>query len=70
MHGCGLPFDTPLYNLEAIGDYVQEGKEPEASAGFMSLEEALSQCGEGDEKSKITEIEQGARLCEDRNSRL
>lgn len=57
--GCDLPFDTPFYNLEAVGDYVRDGKEPEASAGFMSLEDALNSCVEEGDEAEAVEIVPG-----------
>lgn len=57
--GCDLPFDTPFYNLESIGNYVQTGMVPEKSAGFLSLEEALKQCDGTDDADEIKEIEPG-----------
>lgn len=57
--GCDLPFDTPFYNLEAVGAYAQNGTMPEASAGFLSLEDALKQCEDGGEEDVIAEVEPG-----------
>lgn len=42
--GCDLPFDTPEYNLEAVGRFAQYGEMPVPNSGFMSLEEALKEC--------------------------
>ncbi|MDD3365867.1 MAG: uroporphyrinogen decarboxylase family protein [Sphaerochaetaceae bacterium] len=42
--GCDLPFDTPYYNLEAVGRFAVLGEEPSKSSGFLSLEEALTAC--------------------------
>ncbi len=42
--GCDLPFDTPEYNMEAVGRYAVMGEMPSKNSGFLSLEEALSQC--------------------------
>ncbi len=42
--GCDLPFDTPEYNLEAIGRFAVLGEKPSKSSGFLSLEEALTAC--------------------------
>ena len=42
--GCDLPFDTPVYNLEAVGRYVRHGEVPLPNSGFMSLKEALANC--------------------------
>ena len=42
--GCDLPFDTPEYNLEAVGRFAVLGEEPSKSSGFLSLEEALESC--------------------------
>ncbi|HCL79661.1 MAG TPA: uroporphyrinogen decarboxylase, partial [Synergistaceae bacterium] len=44
--GCDLPYDTPFYNLEAVGRYAVLGEEPSDTAGFLSLEEALAQASE------------------------
>lgn len=57
--GCDLPFDTPFYNLEAVGNFARNGVIPEKSAGFMSLEEALKQCSEGGGDSGDVEIQPG-----------
>lgn len=57
--GCDLPFDTPFYNLEAVGNYVRDNILPEASAGFLSLEDALKQCDSEGEEDSIVEIEKG-----------
>lgn len=57
--GCDLPFDTPFYNLEAIGDYAQNGVVPEKSAGFLSLEDALKQCDGEDGNEEIEEVKPG-----------
>lgn len=42
--GCDLPFDTPRYNLEAVGRFAVLGEEPSKTAGFLSLEDALANC--------------------------
>ena len=42
--GCDLPFDTPSYNLEAVGRFAVLGEEPSKTAGFLSLEDALANC--------------------------
>ena len=42
--GCDLPFDTPAYNLEAVGRFAVHGDIPEKNSGFLSLEEALNNC--------------------------
>ena len=57
--GCDLPYDTPFYNLEAVGEFAQNGTIPEASAGFMSLEEALKQAEESGEHFEEVAIEPG-----------
>lgn len=57
--GCDLPFDTPFYNLEAIGDYVRDGKEPDKNAGYTSLEDALQQCAESGQDLEDVEIVPG-----------
>ena len=54
--GCDLPYDTPFYNLEAVGKYAATGEEPSDTSGFMSLEEALQnaeECGDVFEDVKI-----------------
>lgn len=57
--GCDLPFDTPFYNLEAVGNYVQEGIIPEKTTGFLTLQEALEQCSDDDMTEETVEIEKG-----------
>lgn len=57
--GCDLPFDTPFYNLEAVGAYAQYGTEPDATAGFISLESALSHCEGGEDDGVAYEITPG-----------
>lgn len=57
--GCDLPFNTPFYNLEAVGNYVQNGITPTKSAGFLSLEEALKQCEAEDGDEEEIEIKPG-----------
>lgn len=47
--GCDLPYDTPFYNLEAVGRYVATGEEPSDTSGFLSLEDALAQADESGE---------------------
>lgn len=42
--GCDLPFDTPFYNLEAVGRWAVFGEEPSETGGFLSLDEALKNC--------------------------
>lgn len=42
--GCDIPFDTPSYNLEAVGRYAVLGEEPSKTSGFLSLEDALAGC--------------------------
>ena len=44
--GCDLPFDTPFYNLEAVGRYAATGEVPSETSGFLSLEDALAQAEE------------------------
>lgn len=54
--GCDLPFDTPAYNLEAVGRFATLGEKPRHASGFLSLEEALSKCdsaAEGYDEVKI-----------------
>lgn len=57
--GCDLPFDTPFYNLEAVGNYAQDGTIPEKNSGFLSLEEALKQCADSGEDEADTELKEG-----------
>lgn len=57
--GCDLPFDTPEYNLEAVGRYAVLGEEPSKSSGFSSLEEALSGCNAAAEGFEDVTIEPG-----------
>ncbi|MCC8057932.1 uroporphyrinogen decarboxylase family protein [Cloacibacillus sp.] len=57
--GCDLPFDTPFYNLEAVGNYVQDGVVPEKNSGFLSLEEALKQCADSEEEDDDVKTEDG-----------
>ena len=57
--GCDLPFDTPFYNLEAIGHYMAAGEEPSDTQGFLSLEEALAQAEETGEVFEDVAIEPG-----------
>lgn len=57
--GCDLPFDTPEYNLEAVGKYAVLGEEPAKSSGFMSLKEALADCDESVEGGTDVTVEPG-----------
>lgn len=57
--GCDLPFDTPDYNLEAVGRYAVLGEEPSKSSGFLSLEEALTACDAAAEGFDDVVIEPG-----------
>lgn len=57
--GCDLPYDTPFYNLEAVGKYAATGEEPSDTAGFLSLEEALSNAEEAGDVFEDVEIEPG-----------
>lgn len=57
--GCDLPYDTPFYNLEAVGSFARDGIVPEESAGFMSLEDALKHCDESEGEDTAVEIEPG-----------
>ena len=57
--GCDLPYDTPFYNLEAVGRYVAQGEEPADTAGFLSLEEALQQAEESGETFEDVPVEPG-----------
>lgn len=57
--GCDLPYDTPLYNLEAVGAYVSSGEEPSDTAGFLSLEEALKQAADSGDVFEDVVIEPG-----------
>lgn len=62
--GCDIPFDTPFYNLEAIGNYVMNGAEPSETSGFMSLEEALGNCDAAAEGFEDVEIVPGQLFVE------
>ena len=57
--GCDLPYDTPFYNLEAVGKYAATGEEPSETSGFMSLEEALSSAEESGDVFEDVTIEPG-----------
>lgn len=57
--GCDLPYDTPFYNLEAVGRYAALGEEPSDTAGFLSLEEALAQASESGDVLEDVPIEPG-----------
>ncbi|MDO4559652.1 MAG: uroporphyrinogen decarboxylase family protein [bacterium] len=57
--GCDLPFDTPFYNLEAVGNYVHDGVIPDKDAGFLSLEEALRRCRESEGEEEAVSVEEG-----------
>lgn len=57
--GCDLPFDTPEYNLEAVGRFVQYGEIPAKNSGFLSLEEALKGCDELAEGFTSVEVKPG-----------
>lgn len=57
--GCDLPYDTPFYNLEAVGKFAATGEEPSDTSGFLSLEEALNQAGESGEVFEDVVIEPG-----------
>lgn len=57
--GCDLPFDTPIYNLEAVGNMARDGVMPEDTAGFLSLEDALGKCDEGGEGFEDVVIQPG-----------
>ena len=57
--GCDLPYDTPFYNLEAVGKYAATGEEPSETSGFMSLEEALSSAEESGDVFEDVTIELG-----------
>lgn len=57
--GCDLPYDTPFYNLEAVGKYAATGEEPSDTSGFMSLEEALDKAEESGDVFEDVEIEPG-----------
>jgi MtaA/CmuA family methyltransferase len=57
--GCDLPFDTPFYNLEAVGNYARNGVIAEKSAGFLSLEEALKQCEDSEGEDESVAVEKG-----------
>ena len=55
--GCDLPYDTPFYNLEAVGKYAATGEEPSETSGFMSLEEALNSAEESGDIFEDVKIE-------------
>ena len=57
--GCDLPYDTPFYNLEAVGKYAATGEEPSETSGFMSLEEALNSAEESGDIFEDVKIEPG-----------
>ena len=57
--GCDLPYDTPFYNLEAVGKFAATGEEPSDTSGFLSLEEALNQAEESGEVFEDIKIEPG-----------
>lgn len=57
--GCDLPFDTPEYNLEAVGRFAQYGEIPAKNSGFMSLEEALEGCDESAEGFNDVDVKPG-----------
>ena len=57
--GCDLPYDTPFYNLEAVGKYAATGEEPSETSGFMSLEEALNSAKESGDIFEDVKIEPG-----------
>ena len=57
--GCHLPYDTPFYNLEAVGKYAATGEEPSETSGFMSLEEALNSAEESGDIFEDVKIEPG-----------
>ena len=57
--GCDLPYDTPFYNLEAVGKYAATGEEPSDTSGFMSLEEALQNAEEAGDVFEDVKIEPG-----------
>lgn len=57
--GCDLPYDTPFYNLEAVGRYAATGEEPSETSGFMSLEEALNSAEESGDVFEDVKIEPG-----------
>lgn len=62
--GCDLPFDTPFYNLEAVGKYAAEGEEPAETSGFLSLEDALRACDPAAEGFEDVEIVPGKLFVE------
>ncbi|MDO4560450.1 MAG: uroporphyrinogen decarboxylase family protein [bacterium] len=62
--GCDLPFDTPSYNLEAVGRYVVYGDVPLPNSGFMSLKEALADCDAAAEGFEDVKIEPGKLFVE------
>lgn len=42
--GCDIPFDTPEYNLEAVGRFAVLNEPPAKESGFTPLEDALASC--------------------------
>jgi MtaA/CmuA family methyltransferase len=62
--GCDLPYDTPFYNLEAIGKYVALGEEPLETSGFLSLEDALANAEESGDVFEDVEVEPGSVFIE------
>lgn len=62
--GCDLPFDTPEYNLEAVGKYAVLGEEPSKISGFLSLDEALAGCDAAAEGFEDVIIEPGKLFVE------
>ena len=62
--GCDLPFDTPFYNLEAVGRWAVLGEMPAEAGGFMSLDEALKNCDAESEGFEDVEIVPGKLFVE------
>ena len=62
--GCDIPFDTPEYNLAAVGKYAVFGEEPAKTSGFLSLNEALAGCNADAEGFEDVEIVPGKLFVE------
>lgn len=56
--GCDLPFDTPFYNLEAVGRYAALGELPSETSGFL-LKDALAQAEESGDVIEDVVVVQG-----------
>ena len=62
--GCDLPYDTPFYNLEAVGRYAVMGEYPSETSGFLSLEDALAQAEESGDVIEGIVVEPGKAFIE------